>query len=149
MIKHKVKCPYCGNEYVVEGVTPRYCVDCANTLRADDVDSIGQTVGWLWAKDCTVPKGTPNINEVDAETINRLTGIGISNARRIVVMRDRLGSIFLHPLDLLVVRNIGIKTAAKTLGKIAFKAPAPLTKTQQRATDGLRDKRIGGYQHDE
>lgn len=52
--------------------------------------------------------------------------------------KEQMEYTYSHPVDLLVVRNIGPTIASRTIGTIAFGLPAPAHKSSQRAANGLR-----------
>lgn len=136
MSRYRVKCPFCKEDYVVSGTLPFFCAYCGRPAEEYELTSLAErSRERLRLQDCTVPEGTPNINAADAETINRLTGIGMGTCRRIVAKRDRMGYKYYHPTDLLAVRNVGPITASKAIGTIAFGLPTP---TNEKLTEGYQ-----------
>ncbi len=78
-------------------------------------------VAWLARQSCEAPPDAPNINDLTLEELREhLPSFGPGRAGAIVYHREKTGTRYQHPVDLLAVRTIGVKIAASLIGKVRF-----------------------------
>lgn len=76
---------------------------------------------WLARQSCEAPADAPNINDMTREELRKqLPSFGPGRAGAIVYHREKTGTRYQHPVDLLAVRTIGVKIAASLIGKVRF-----------------------------
>jgi competence ComEA-like helix-hairpin-helix protein len=89
--------------------------------------------------------GVVNLNDADAEQLERLPGIGPSRARAILELRARLKR-FTRVEDVLRVKGIGRATFRKLRPMLTLQGPTTLSRAGRLGVSSLADHReLGGF----